>query len=598
MALHASPTAGKHGTWLPVGPAAAEAFRGQQTALSTLHAFSIAGKHSAGRVAQVARQPVSLLGHNTACKQAVPPAAVFGYDDCAMATGATTRLICPLTAGTVEQMRRDMLDAGAAGADCVELRLDYLMTPPTARQLQELLAGLPPWVILTCRPVRQGGRFSGTEAARLELLRQAAALARSSGGPGGGTAVLVDIEMDVPRTDWPEADVILSHHDFQAVPSYLDRVVEQLESSPAAVNKVAFAAHGPQDALRALDVLRACRKPTIALAMGEAGVASRILARKFGALGTFAALRHGGQSAPGQPTIEEFHRLYRWDAIDEQTAVCGVIGCPVGHSMSPAIHNAAFAAAGVNAVYVPLLVQPGMEHFQAFLDALLARPWLGWRGLSVTIPHKENALAYVGPGNCDELARQIGAVNTITIEPDGRLRGDNTDYAAALDALCEAMAIAREGLSGRSVAVLGAGGAARAIVAGLRHYGADVTIYNRTVSRGAALAEEFHCMAEGLDHLDGLGSEIVINCTPLGMHPNVNAGPLDRIPPSAKVVFDTIYNPVQTRLLEQAARAGATAVSGLDMFVRQAASQFETWTGRPAPRAVMRQVVMQRLAAR
>jgi len=483
-------------------------------------------------------------------------------------------------------MRQAMADARAAGADAVECRLDYLRPAPSEDDLRALLAGAPLPVIVTNRPVDEGGRFEGTEADRLATLAAAARI--------GGD--FVDVELTVGRAERPQAATILSHHDFRAVPADLDRIAADMDASPAAVNKIAFASAGPEDAFRAFDVIRACNKPTIALAMGQAGVASRILAKKFGAFGTFAALQRGAESAPGQPTLGEFRDLYRWDAIGAETAVCGVIGCPVGHSMSPAIHNAAFGAAGVDAVYVPLLIEPWAENFNGFMDAMLERPWLDWRGLSVTIPHKENALAYVGADNCDPLAVEIGAVNTVTVARDGSLRGDNTDYAAAIDALCDCMGIAREDLAGRSVAVLGAGGAARAIVAALAHYRAEVTIYNRTVSRGETLAHEFACRAAGRDALTGLDAEIVINCTPIGMHPNIDASPLNALPPCVKVVFDTIYNPVGTRLLAAARAAGARTVSGLDMFVNQAVAQFEIWTGAQAPRAVMRDVVTQRLA--
>ena len=506
-----------------------------------------------------------------------------------------TWLICPLTASDVDAMRRQMLSAADQGADAVECRLDFLDRTPGETELRQLLADAPVPVIVTCRPKRQGGRFDGPEPSRLAVLHQAARMAPA----------FVDVEMDVPPAERPDAPTILSHHDFDGVPADLDTISAAMDQSDApvkepaaaiaAVKKVVFAAGGPEDSLRALDILRASPKPTIALAMGEAGVASRILARKFGAMGTFGALAHGAESAPGQPTLAELRDLYRWDRLGPDTIICGVIGCPVGHSMSPAIHNAAFAAAGIDAVYVPLLIQPGAENFNRFLDAVAERPWLHWRGLSVTIPHKENALTYVGAERCDELAVRIGAVNTVTMQPDGTLRGDNTDYAAAIDSLCDAMAIARDDLKGRSVAVLGAGGASRAIVAALAHYGAAVTIYNRTVSRAEKLADDFSCPWAPLDHAARLDARIVINCTPIGMHPNVDASPLASIPSSVEVVFDTIYNPIETKLLSQATATDRRTVSGLEMFVRQAVAQFEIWTRAPAPRPVMRRVVIERL---
>ena len=498
-----------------------------------------------------------------------------------------TRLICALTSPDVAAMRAAMAEAVEGGADTVELRLDHLRTAPTDEDLRHLLAAAPAETIATCRPAWEGGHFAGAEPARLRLLARAAQLG----------ADFVDVESAVAPERRPGGKLILSKHDFAGCPADLEEIAAALAGSGAAVGKVAFTAGRPEEALRAFDVLRASDRPAIALAMGAAGLPSRILAPKFGAFGTFAGLAEGAQSAPGQPALRELTHLYRFRRIGPATAVYGVIGCPIGHSMSPAVHNAAFDAAGLDAVYVPVLIEPGRENFDRFMDALLARPWLDWRGLSVTIPHKENALAYVGADRCDELARRIGAINTVTIGPGGTLRGDNTDYAAAIDALCVAVGIDRAGLAGRSVAVLGAGGAARAIVAALAHYGGRVTIYNRTVSRAERLAEEFGCTAAGRDELDGLDAEVIVNCTPLGMHPKVDAAPLERVPPSAAVVFDTIYNPVETRLLRQASAAGCRCVTGLDMFVNQAAAQFEIWTGRPAPRDEMRRVVAERLQA-
>ncbi len=498
---------------------------------------------------------------------------------------SSAALIAPLTAPTVDAMRADMAAASQAGADMVELRLDYLATCDRDA-VATLLADRPLPVIVTCRPARQGGRFAGDEAERLAILSVAAELG----------ADYVDIEADVAPASRPGGRIILSHHDFSARPADLDAIVARLADSDADVVKVAFAAAGPEDALAALKVLHEADRPVIALAMGECGIVSRILAGKFGAFGTFASVRAGAESAPGQLTVEQMRGLYRWDEIGPATNVYGVIGCPIAHSMSPAIHNAAFAAAGMDAVYVPLRIEPGQENFRRFFGALAQAPWAGLRGVSVTIPHKENALALVGPEAVDELARRIGAINTVRIDPDGTLRGWNTDYAAATDALVSAMGIAREQLAGGAVAVVGAGGAARAIVAALAHYGANVTVYNRTFARAEKLAEEFGAAARPLDALADLSAEIIINCTSIGMHPHVDDTP---VPADAlagvKVVFDTVYNPIETRLLAEAKAAGCRCVSGVDMFVNQAVAQFEAWTDREAPRGLMRDVVLERL---
>jgi len=483
-------------------------------------------------------------------------------------------------------MRADMDAADAQGADAVECRLDMLNSPPTEDELEVLLRKCPLETIVTNRPADEGGQFQGNPSQQLKVLHDAAEC----------HPAFIDLEMDVPADDWPlHTPIILSHHDFKSCPNNLEVLISRLDASNAQVNKIAFMPDKAEDVVRAFDVLRACRKPTIAIAMGEAGIISRVLAGKFCAFGTFAALRKGSESAPGQLTLDELKSLYRWEAIGADTKVYALIGSPVAHSLSPAVHNAAFAAAGIDAVYLPVRVEGGKENFGGFMDALLARPWMDWHGLSITLPHKLNALDYVGEDNCDELACRIGAINTITIGRDGQLRGYNTDYAAAMDALCGAMDIAQKALAGRSVAVIGAGGVSRAIVAALANVKADVTIYNRTAERGEKLAEEFSCRARPLDALAKTDAEILINCTSIGMHPDVDASPLDGIPPDVGVVFDTIYNPPGTRLLRQAKDSGCQTVSGLDMFVNQAAAQFELWTGAAAPKEIMREAAAERL---
>ena len=505
-----------------------------------------------------------------------------------MTDSVDTRLICPLTDSTVEAMRNDMVLAAESGADTVEVRLDLLDSLPDDAQLHTLLDDAPLEIIATARARRQGGEFTQSEDVRLDLLTRAAQF---------DSVAFVDVEMDVPRQNWPTSPekIILSHHDFDKVPENLCEIVKEMEASEAGVNKIAFKAASPQDALQTADIIRNCKKPTLALAMGQAGVISRVLARKFGAFGTFASLKRGNESAPGQLTLKEMQNLYRWDTQNESTQLFGVIGCPVGHSMSPVIHNTAFDTTGVDAVYVPLLIQPGAEFFNLFMQAVVDRGYLNFRGFSVTIPHKENALNFVTPKNCDELSVTIGAVNTISISPDGKLHGDNTDFAGAIDALCNKMDIAREDLADRRVAILGAGGAARAIVAALRYYGASVEIYNRTVSRAENLAAEFGCSAQALQKACHTDAQILINCTAIGMHPNIDDSPVCDLSNSLEVVFDTVYNPLETKLLAKARVKKCLTVSGLDMFVNQAAHQFEKWTKISAPRDVMRDVVLEQL---
>jgi 3-dehydroquinate dehydratase/shikimate dehydrogenase len=307
-------------------------------------------------------------------------------------------------------------------------------------------------------------------------------------------------------------------------------------------------------------------------------------------------------------TIADMKGLYRWDALNPKTKVYGVVGSPVMHSMSPAIHNAAFDTVGYDGVYLPLLVNPGYESFKAFMESFLAFAPLDLSGLSVTIPHKENALRYLKEkgAEVEPLAEQIGAVNTIIIERGGdavTLRGINTDYAAIVDTITQALDITREQLAGKRVAVIGAGGTGRTAVAALAAQGATVVVYNRTKERADELASEFDgrtgkVVAARLEKLCDSCCEIFINTTSLGMHPNVDASAFgDRVPELSPetLVFDTVYNPMETKLLKQAKAAGAKTVGGVEMFVRQAVRQFEAWTGKPAPADVMRRVIESRL---
>ncbi|MDD4889446.1 MAG: type I 3-dehydroquinate dehydratase, partial [Phycisphaerae bacterium] len=364
-----------------------------------------------------------------------------------------TRLAVPICAATLDDAADAMRRAERGGADLLELRLDLL--PAQAAEKLTPLAKAP--VLATCRSRDEGGEADGGDAARAERLRTAvhagaayvdfewAAWNRSP----ESRRVLADVL--APPAGVGRAKLVLSAHDFTGRPSELMTLAQALWASPAAVAKIAYRANGIADVFDALDILHtgAASKPTIALAMGEAGVISRLLARVLGAFCTFAALETGRSTAPGQPTLEQIKTLYRWDRTDAQTELFGVIGYPIAHSMSPAIHNAAFDATDYHGLYVPLLVEPESAAFDALLDGLMARHrWLRFRGLSVTIPHKENALRYTRAhgGAVEPLAGRIGAVNTIRFEADDTLTGRNTDYAAAIDAVCAALACRRSDL--------------------------------------------------------------------------------------------------------------------------------------------------------
>lgn len=531
---------------------------------------------------------------------------------------AMTRLCVPLTGSTCREMEAGLGAAAAGGADAVELRLDFLQEwdETAVRQLLQAAEAFPGEVLATYRIAAEGGQYDEDEDQRISRLEFV----------GLSQAVdYLDVEYDAWRasaniqqkiglvcdvnglTDRPRRRLILSKHDFVTTPPDPGMVLEAVAREPAHVVKIACKANTSVDALRVLDALRASAalRPTMALSMGEAGLLTRVLAGKFGAFLTFASLEAGKESAPGQVTLDEMKHLYRWDAIGRNTQVYGVIGCPVAHSMSPAILNAAFGETGFDGVYLPLRVEPDYEAFAAFVDGCLARPWLDFRGASVTIPHKQNLLRYVEQrgGHIEPLAGRIGAANTLCIEPgtredgsDARVSAYNTDYRGALDALLAGMDCTADALAGLSVAVLGAGGVSRAVVAGLRDCGCQVTIYNRTRKKAEALAAEFGAQARPFEQRARHSDDVVINCTSTGMWPHVEDTPLAAEGLAGKpVVFDTVYNPIQTRLLREAREQGCRIIDGAEMFVRQAAAQFEHWTARPAPVEIMRKVVLGRL---
>lgn len=518
-------------------------------------------------------------------------------------------------------LREQVADARAAGAELVELRVDMIGDAAAVEALLREPHEIP--YILTIRSAAEGGRWDGDEAERISLIERLGLLRpgyvdvewstwRASANIRQKIGLVCDTDAggeSMHASRRARNKLILSHHDFEGTPADLSTLFADLAETPASVIKVATTARDATDALRMLEQLKqhAAARPTIAIAMGEAGLASRVLARKFGAFATFAAFSCQDGSAPGQPAVEQLRGLYRWDEIGQETRVYGVVGNPVGHSQSPAIHNAAMAADGVDGVYLPFPVNPAYEDFAVFADFASRNGWLDIGGLSVTLPHKQHALRWLeeNAGVLEPAAGRIGAVNTLTAPPrsanagkngTGELaagwRGANTDAPGGLAALQTVQALQGGGLKGRRVRILGAGGAARALAAGLREFGCSITIHNRTAARGAALADVFGCLVGDWDERCGLDGEIVINCTTVGLWPDVDDSPMpaERLDPGC-IVFDTIYNPRRTRLLREAEARGCTVVSGVEMFIAQAAAQYGLWHRRDAPHAIMRRML-------
>ena len=315
-----------------------------------------------------------------------------------------------------------------------------------------------------------------------------------------------------------------------------------------------------------------------------------MLCGKYGSPFTYAAFSAEREVAPGMLTFQEMRDLYRFDELNRDTQVFGVLGDPIGHSLSPLLHNTAMKQIGFNGVYLPLRVTP--DQFSSTLDAF---SWLNVRGYSVTIPHKEAALAKAN--RCEEIVRQIGAANTLSLDENGQWEAGNTDFQAALDSL-ELALQPGESLEGKRILMLGAGGVARAIGLGVTRRGAVLVIASRTTDRAKALAESLGCRHLTWENRGSEYADILINCTPIGMHPNLNESPFqENWLRDEMIVFDTIYNPENTLLLKEARARQCRTVSGIEMFVRQAAAQFQRFTGQAAPLETLKESLRQGISA-
>lgn len=515
--------------------------------------------------------------------------------------------------------------ARAAGAKLVEWRIDLIADQRVL--IDTLITEAPLPCIVTCRLAAEGGEYDGSETDRVSLLEHVGLHARPRyidvelAAFSASANLKQKVRLAVAHPDQLRelsTGLILSSHDFQGRPADLSkRLLAMAEDDSCEVVKIAWMARSLRDNLEAFDILTARHKPTIALCMGPYGLMSRVLAPKFGGLVTFAALGDAedaaaqpgaAPTAPGQPGIRELRAGYRFDAINAQTKVFGVIGWPVEHSQSPRVHNAIFDSTAFNGVYLPLPVPPEYEHFKATLGALLDHPHLDFAGCSVTLPHKTHLLRFAderarlgGVVRVDPLAREAGAANTLARADDGVVHVTNTDVPALVDSLLAALHLRADDFSALRrlrIAMVGAGGAGRAAIAGLSRLGCTLVLYNRTEEKARALAEEFSAMtaldgkarkvvAAPLERICRSCCQVFINATPVGMTggPAPEASPIPIDTPAdapdwgpATLVFDMVYAPRETPLLRAAKSAGCATLNGLDMFIRQAALQSELWT--------------------
>ena len=509
-----------------------------------------------------------------------------------------TYVTVPIGAEDLKSFDERIASAKSAGAEAVELRLDYLedLNAESAKELvgQVKAASLP--VIATCRDKSQGGVGDWDDDLRTAVLVNAVEAGADFVDCEYQNFVKSKIAEPIKAVlEKSDTRLILSEHNFKGRFGNLIELYNDIRFAyEGCVPKLVYTAKHINDCFEVFDLLKNKTGDCIAFAMGEVGIISRIIAKKLGSLVTFASLDSGSETAPGQVTINDFKNLYRSDIIGDDTRIYGIIGNPVSHSMSPAVHNASFAAGRLNKIYLPILIEGGRKEFNEFMANVLHRSRLGFSGFSVTIPHKGHALEYLLEMGeyVEELAERIGAVNTIVVGVNGRFSGYNTDYAGAMDVIKNAMGRRKHDLHKLKVAVIGAGGAGRAIVAGLCDVAAKVTVYNRTVSKAEGLAEEFNCSYSGLEGLQNLDADLIVNCTSIGMSPDVDASPvLAGAIKKEMTVFDTVYNPVETLLLKQAKEAGAKTIDGVSMFIGQAMAQFKLFTSTDGNAELMRKKI-------
>ena len=486
------------------------------------------------------------------------------------------RVCLALSGDTIEDMLA-ISESMARDNPFIEFRLDYLKQPLAALAKISRFLETHQYVtaIGTCRRVENGGKFKGSLASQLEVLGKA----HAAGCP------LLDLELESALKAKPEAiarlrshaGLILSFHDFSATRK-LDETLGKMVKIPADFYKVVSTATSLFDNVTMMKFLqaRSGKHSLVGLCMGEQGIISRILGVRAGSVFTFGAVNAELKTAPGQISARDLRGIYRIDQVDAATRIYGVAGDPVGHSLSPVIMNAALRRENVNGVYLPL-------HAKTLKDLIHCVREIPLHGLSITMPYKQAILPFLD--NTDAHTSKIGACNTVVRGQDGKLYGFNTDVAGILRPLEQRISI-----ENAKVLVLGAGGAARAAVFGLKERGAEVWVLNRTSIKAQKLARQAKAHAIKRADLRKVAFDVMINATPVGMG-NTSDCPLKDAEIQARVVFDMVYDPVETHLLKVARSQGISVIPGVEMFVQQAARQFEIWTGKPAPAGDMLRAV-------
>ncbi len=460
----------------------------------------------------------------------------------------------------------------------LELRLDWLKSDRERSKLlgwlkRRRLGGVT--LLATCRRILGGGKLEGGAEAELYWLTQA----REAG------CRWCDLEIETLRElpnqsarayPLPEK-ILLSFHDFDRTPP-LPLKLNHARHGEADAFKVAVKARTLTDSVRVLKMARGSHD-MVAVPMGEVGLPARLLALREGSALAYAPA--AAATAPGQVSLHDFKRLYRADSATRKTAICGVIGNPIAHSLSPLLHNTGYVAAKRDAMFLPFLV----ENLGEFVKTI---PEFGLCGISVTIPHKQTMMKYLD--HCEPMAERIGAINTVVVAKNGKLRGSNTDYLGVLRALQGTLP-----LRGARALIFGAGGSARAAAFALMNAGAEVLTCARREAAARSLAKSCGAQFIARRQLASACFDLIVNATPVGMHPNEGVSPLSANELNTRFVMDLIYRPIDTQLLRIAAKKRIGVIWGVEMFLAQGFAQWELFMGQRAPEAPMRRAVLDKL---
>jgi 3-dehydroquinate dehydratase / shikimate dehydrogenase len=486
--------------------------------------------------------------------------------------------VCGVVATPTARQFRGLVRLALRYTPTVELRLDWLANDRERRKALQWLKRTPferAQFVATCRRRVGGGEFAGSAGEEIFWLQQA----REAG------CGWCDLEIETLQELADKSvkgyrlppKVLLSIHDFRRTPALPKKVKIAAHDGPDAV-KIAAMSQRLSDSIRLLRLARGTGK-VVAVPMGEMGLPARILALQAGSALLYAPV--GAATAPGQVGLRDLLELYRAHRLTQKTRVFGVIGNPIGHSLSPLMHNTGYVAAKKDAVFLPFLVDDLREFLRVVHE-------LGLQGFSVTLPHKQKILNYLE--ECDPLAEEIGAVNTVTIRRNGKLAGANTDYVGVLRALESKLRI-----KDSRILIFGAGGAARAAAFALAKTGAEVFVCSRRDKAARGLARAVKGEAVHRAVLQRTRFDAILNATPVGMYPRESKSPLEASELNCGLVMDLIYRPLQTKLLKTAAGRGIRTVSGVEMFLAQGIAQWELWMGSRAPEAAMRSTILKAL---